>query len=132
MRVTRSKAIPGWRSKASRWVSSRSLPSAIRSRISGENALPAALLIASFVGTGSSFLAFSSLAERRGLKADNYPAKGIYYLGGLTEGAETITAFAAMCLWPAAFPSIALVFAALCTLTTLSRWYQGWVTFADT
>ena len=99
---------------------------------SGENALPAALLIASFVGTGSSFLAFSSLAERRGLKADNYPAKGIYYLGGLTEGAETITAFAAMCLWPAAFPSIALVFAALCTLTTLSRWYQGWVTFADT
>ena len=95
------------------------------------NALAAALLIASFVGTGSSFLAFASLAERRGLKTEYYQAKGIYYLGGLTEGAETIAAFALMCLWPTAFPAIALVFAALCAITTLSRWYHGWVTFAD-
>lgn len=95
------------------------------------NALPAAVLIASFIGTGSSFLAFASLAAKRGLAAGDYPAKGIYYLGGLTEGAETIALFAAMCLWPAAFPALAFVFAALCLLTTLSRWYQGWTTFTD-
>jgi len=97
-----------------------------------QNALPAALLIASFVGTGSSFLAFASLAEKRGMAAEDYPAKGIYYLGGLTEGAETIALFVAMCLWPSAFPALAYVFAALCAITTLSRWHQGWVSFADT
>ena len=54
------------------------------------NALPAAVLIAAFVGTGSSFLAFSVIAGQRGMRPEAYPAKGIYYLGGLTEGAETI------------------------------------------
>jgi len=94
-----------------------------------ENALPAAVLIASFVGTGSSFLAFSVLAERRGLKAAEFPAKGIHYLGGLTEGAETIAVFVAMCLWPGAFPVLALVFAGACALTTMLRWWRGWQVF---
>ncbi len=95
----------------------------------GANALPAAVLIAAFVGTGSSFLAFAAIAAKTGATAEAYPAKGIYYLGGLTEGAETITLFVAMCLWPAAFPALALIFAALCTVTTLSRWSQGWRAF---
>lgn len=93
------------------------------------NALPAAVLIASFVGTGSSFLAFSVLAERRGLTAADFPAKGIHYLGGLTEGAETIAVFAAMCLWPMAFPALAWLFAAACGLTTVLRWWRGWQSF---
>ena len=95
------------------------------------NALAAAVLIASFIGTGSSFLAFASVAAQRGLRASDYPAKGIYYLGGLTEGAETIGLFVAMCLWPAAFPVLAYLFATLCALTTISRWHQGWVAFSD-
>jgi len=95
------------------------------------NALPAAVLIAAFVGTGSSFLAFASIAAKRGLQAGAYPAKGIYYLGGLTEGAETIAVFVAMCLWPAAFPALALLFAAACLLTTLSRWLIGWRAFSE-
>lgn len=96
-----------------------------------QNALPAAVLIASFIGTGSSFLAFASIAAKRGLTAAAYPAKGIYYLGGLTEGAETITVFALMCLFPQAFPSLALLFAAACFLTTALRWHQGWHAFTD-
>lgn len=93
------------------------------------NALPAAVLICSFIGTGSSFLAFSIIAEKRGLASQDYPTKGIYYLGGLTEGTETIALFAAMCLLPAAFPWLAYAFAALCTITTLSRWLAGWRMF---
>jgi phosphatidylglycerophosphate synthase len=93
------------------------------------NALPAAILIASFVGTGSSFLAFAVIAARRGLTAPRFPRKGLYYLGGLTEGAETIAVFAAMCLWPAAFPGLALVFATLCAVTTGMRWRMGWQSF---
>lgn len=94
------------------------------------NALPAAVLIASFVGTGSSFLAFAIVAERRGLAAADYPSKGIHYLGGLTEGAETIAFLAAICLWPKAFPVLALVFAAACFVTTATRWLAGWRAFA--
>ncbi len=95
------------------------------------NALPAAILIASFVGTGSSFLAFAVIAALRGQRAADFPAKGIYYLGGLTEGAETILFFALATLWPAAFPALAYGFAALCLLTTLLRWHQGWTTFSE-
>lgn len=95
------------------------------------NALPAAVLIAAFVGTGSSFLAFSVIAAKRSLPPARYPTKGIFYLGGLTEGFETIAAFVAMCLFPEAFPVLALVFAAACVVTTLTRWHMGWRAFSD-
>ncbi|EPX86936.1 CDP-alcohol phosphatidyltransferase family protein [Salipiger mucosus] len=95
----------------------------------GVNALPAAVVIASFVGTGSSFLAFSLIADRRGIAAEDYPTKGIYYLGGLTEGAETIGFLVAICLFPAFFPVLALVFAGACFLTTATRWLAGWRLF---
>ena len=45
---------------------------------------------------------------------------------GLTEGTETIALFVAMCLFPAAFPWLAFTFAALCGITTLTRWLAGW------
>ncbi len=96
------------------------------------NALPAAVLIATFVGTGSSFLAFASVAAKMGKRADAYPTKGIFYLGGFTEGAETIAVFALMCLWPTVFPVLAYIFAAACCVTTLSRWHQGWTAFSAT
>ncbi|MFK7871101.1 MAG: CDP-alcohol phosphatidyltransferase family protein, partial [Roseobacter sp.] len=92
---------------------------------------PAAILIASFIGTGASFLAFSIIAERRGLSAKDFPTKGIFYLGGLTEGAETIAAFVAFCLWPTSFPLLAYLFAAACLLTTITRLYAGWRAFGS-
>ena len=91
-----------------------------------QNALAATVLTVSFVGTGSSFLAFATLAGQRGITMPAYPNKGIAYLGGLTEGAETIAVFVAMCLWPRAFPPLAYGFAALCFLTTVLRWRWGW------
>ncbi|MCA0995890.1 CDP-alcohol phosphatidyltransferase family protein [Alloyangia pacifica] len=93
------------------------------------NALAAALVIASFIGTGSSFLAFSLIAERRGMTAAEYPSKGIYYLGGLTEGAETIVFLAAICLWPGVFATLACIFAAACAITTATRIFAGWRLF---
>ncbi|MCZ8185573.1 MAG: CDP-alcohol phosphatidyltransferase family protein [Beijerinckiaceae bacterium] len=95
------------------------------------NALPAAFLLAAFMGTGSSFLAFAVLAARRGMASTAFPRKGIYYLGGLTEGAETIAVFIAMALWPAAFPVLAVVFALACWVTTIMRWRLGWEAFAQ-
>ena len=46
-----------------------------------DNALAAAVLLAAFVVTGTSFLAFAVLAEKRGLKSTDYPSKAFYYLG---------------------------------------------------
>jgi phosphatidylglycerophosphate synthase len=90
------------------------------------NALPAAVLLAAFMGTASSFLAFAALAERRGLKSEDYPQKGLYYLGGLTEATETLTCFVLMCLWPQHFALWAYGFALLCALTIVSRIVGGW------
>ncbi len=94
------------------------------------NALPAAILLLSFIGTGSSFLAFAAISHKRGQEIAPFPGKGIQFVGGLTEGAETIAVFVAMCLVPNAFPVLALVFAALALLTTVTRWWWGWSLFA--
>ncbi len=86
-----------------------------------ENALAAAFLILSFVGTGSSFLAYAILAAKHGVTTALRGSKAIYYLGGLTEGAETILFFAVGCLMPHLFPVIAVIFGALCWVTTVTR-----------
>ncbi|PZF76552.1 CDP-alcohol phosphatidyltransferase family protein [Aestuariivirga litoralis] len=95
----------------------------------GENALAAAVLLAAFVVTGTSFLAFAVLAEKRGLKSTDYPSKAFYYLGGLTEGTETIACFLAMCVWPEHFAVLAYFYAALCALTAATRLHAGWKAF---
>ncbi|MCX7348515.1 MAG: CDP-alcohol phosphatidyltransferase family protein [Alphaproteobacteria bacterium] len=93
------------------------------------NALAAAVLLAAFVVTGTSFLAFAVLAEKRGLKSTAYPSKAFYYLGGLTEGTETIACFLAMCLWPQHFAGLAYFYAMLCALTAAARLHAGWKAF---
>jgi phosphatidylglycerophosphate synthase len=90
------------------------------------NALPAAVLLASFIGTGSSFLAFAALAEKRGLTDTALPGKSFYFLGGLTEATETIAVFTAMCVWPQHFGVLAYGFAALCAITTGMRVLWGY------
>ena len=84
--------------------------------------LPFALLLtASFTLTAVSFLAYATLAAKRGLETQAHGLKSFFYSTGLAEGAETLLAFVLMCLWPAGFPIIASVFAALCILTVIQR-----------
>jgi phosphatidylglycerophosphate synthase len=96
-----------------------------------EFALPAAVLIASFIATGSSFLAFAIICAKRGMKAEDFPEKGFYYAGGLAEGFETIVVFVVMCLLPAQFALIAYTFAAVCGVTAAARWARGWAAFSS-
>ena len=93
------------------------------------DALAAAALLFGFMGSTSSFLAFAAIEARRGLAPVVFRHKGIHYLGGITEGFETIAFFAAMCLWPGRFAPLAWVFALLCVVTTLTRWWWGWLAF---
>jgi phosphatidylglycerophosphate synthase len=96
-----------------------------------QNALPAAVLLAAFMGTASSFLAFAILAAKRGMNSLVYPNKSFYFLGGLTEATETLACFAAMGIWPEYFPELAYGFAALCVITIATRIWWGWRAFQD-
>jgi len=95
------------------------------------NALAAAVLITSFVGTGSSFLAFAIMAEKRGISTDIRGKKSLYYMGGLTEGFETILVLVVMCIWPSYFQWFAYIFAGLCWITTSTRIYWAVKTCQD-
>jgi phosphatidylglycerophosphate synthase len=95
------------------------------------NALAAAVLLAAFIGTGVTFLAFAIMAEKRGEKSTAYPSKSFYYLGGLTEGFETVLCFVAMCLWPQWFWLIAYIYAGMCGVTIITRMIAGWKRFAE-
>jgi phosphatidylglycerophosphate synthase len=106
-----------------------SIPLAFAVNDPPRNALPAAVLLASFIGSGSSFLAFAVMATKRGLRSLDYPNKSMYFLGGLTEATETLACFAAMCLWPEFFIELAYGFALLCLVTTGTRLWWGWRAF---
>ncbi len=90
------------------------------------NALPAAILLAAFMGASTSFLAFAALAAKRGLKSIDYPHKSFYFLGGLTEATETLVFFMVVCLWPQHFKVLAYLYAAMCCVTIVTRVYGGW------
>lgn len=92
------------------------------------NALPAAVLLMTFVGATSSFLAFAALAAKRGITSMEYPDKSFYFLGGLTEATETLIFFLVICIWPDWFAQLAYGFATLCAITTFTRIVGGYQT----
>ncbi|HIF9272621.1 TPA: CDP-alcohol phosphatidyltransferase family protein [Photobacterium damselae] len=92
------------------------------------NAIAGAFLIYSFIGTGSSFLAFAIMAGKRNIESPVYKQKSLYYIGGLTEGTETIACFVLFCLFPSYFSIIAWIFGALCWVTTATRIWVGYQT----
>nr|VUD29508.1 phosphatidylglycerophosphate synthase [Raoultella sp. NCTC 9187] len=67
------------------------------------NAVAGGWLLFAFIGTGSSFLAFAALAAKHQIDNPGYAHKSFYYIGGLTEGTETILLFVLCCLFPAHF-----------------------------
>ena len=96
-----------------------------------ENGLASAFLVFSFIGTASSFLAFAILAEKHNISTETRGKKAFYYLGGLTEGAETILLLLAMVTWPSYFIFMAFGFGLLCWVTTITRIYAAYSQFSD-
>jgi len=96
-----------------------------------ETALAAAFLIFSFIGTATSFLGFAILAEKHQVTTQIRGKKAFYYLGGLTEGTETILLFLAMLVWPDYFRLMAIIFGILCWVTTGTRIYAAYRLFND-
>ena len=99
--------------------------------LAAENTLPALVLVASFVLTGVSFLAFAVIAAKRGEETTAHGRKSFFYSTGLAEGTETIALFIAMCLFPGWFPMLAYGYAALCVLTVFQRSALAAAAFRD-
>ena len=85
------------------------------------NQMPALILVASFTLTAVSFLAFAAIAGRQPTDGGKHGPKAFIYSTGLMEGGETIAFFVLFCLFPAYFPTLAIVFAMLCLLTVVQR-----------
>lgn len=101
------------------------------------NAVAAAFVIFSFMGTGASFLGFAIIAGKRGMNIDalsqshvlgfgatrggGIRGKAFYYASGLAEGGETFLFLCLICLLPNWFAIIAIAFGVLCLVTTAGR-----------
>jgi len=95
------------------------------------NTQAALVLVASFVLTGVSFLAYAVIAAERGARTDAHGRKSFFYSTGLAEGGETIAVFIAFALFPAWFVPMAYAYAALCVLTVFQRSALAIVQFSD-
>lgn len=77
-----------------------------------------ALLLAYYV-SGTAFLAWSSLAERRALTTGD--ERSLRFVGGLAEGTETIVVYVLFCLLPGSAETIAWTFTVVVAITALQR-----------
>ena len=94
-------------------------------------AIAACFLCVSFMGTASSFLGFAILAAKHNIETDIRGKKAFYYLGGVTEGTETILVLCAMVIWPSYFIYFAWGFGLLCWVTTGTRIHMAYTMFAN-
>lgn len=85
------------------------------------SALASAVLLSSFAMSMTVFLAFATMAEKRGLETQAQGKKGFYYLAGLAEGTETILFFALCMIFPHHFALLAYGFSGLVFLSVIGR-----------
>lgn len=97
--------------------------------LSPDNTLIAVVLLASFIGTGTSFLAYAIIAAKKDLKTTERGRKSFFYSGGLAEGTETILFFMLICLKPAWFVPASVIFIVLCWITVVMRISQAYAVF---
>lgn len=81
--------------------------------------LACVVLLCAYYVNGAAFLAFSSLAERRSLAVGD--ERSLRFLGGLTEGTETIVVHSLFCLLPGSAAVIAWVFSGAVAITAVGR-----------
>ena len=84
-----------------------------------EARLGCVVLLATYYLSGTAFLAFSSLAERRRLAVGD--ERSLRFVGGLAEGFETIVTYTAICLLPGRTTTIVWGFAMLVAITATQR-----------
>ena len=86
-----------------------------------ENAYSICFLLLSFVATQTTFLASAWLVEKNKLLISENQEKSFFYIGGITEGFETILCFILMLLFYDFINYIAYIFGTLCWITFITR-----------
>ncbi len=86
-----------------------------------ENAYSICFLLLSFVATQTTFLASAWLVEKNKLLISENQKKSFFYIGGITEGFETILCFILMLLFYDFIDYIAYIFGTLCWITFITR-----------
>ena len=86
-----------------------------------ENAYSISFLLLSFVATQTTFLASAWLVEKNKLLISENQKKSFFYVGGITEGFETILCFVMMLLFYEYINYIAYIFGILCWITFITR-----------
>ena len=88
-----------------------------------ENAYSICFLLLSFVSTQSSFLASAWLVEKNKIFISEKQIKSFFYVGGITEGFETIICFTLMLFFINLVDVISYFFGTLCWITFVFRVY---------
>ena len=120
-RATHRSALGGYLDIVADYLFYAGVPLGFALAAPSNNSVAAAALLAGFLLTCSSFLAYAALAAQAGIEAEPERQKSFLYSRGLMEGTETIAFFVAMMLWPSRFALFAWIFVALCVVTALQR-----------
>ena len=91
-----------------------------------KNGLTVIFLLFSFVGTGTSFLAFAAIEKKNDIFKCEKGQKGFYYMKGLIEGSETIAFYIMICIFPDYFSILGIIFGFLCWITVLGRIFSAY------
>ena len=86
-----------------------------------DNTYSICFLLLSFVATQTSFLASAWIIEKNKLSISDGQKKSFFYVGGITEGFETIICFIMMIFLNEFVNYIAYVFGILCWITFIMR-----------
>jgi len=80
-------------------------------------------LLSAYYGSGTAFLALSSLLERRGSSVGD--GRSLRFVGGLAEGTETVIVYILFCLLPGQAELIAWLFTVAVAITAGQRVVLG-------
>lgn len=80
-----------------------------------------AFLLFGITLSGISFMAYATIAAKRGHESTAQGQKGFYYASGLMEGTETVIFLMLMCLLPQIYAVLAGIFGILCLMTAMGR-----------
>ena len=86
-----------------------------------KNAYAICFLLLSFVSTQTTFLASAWFIEKNKILVSTKQKKSFFYIGGITEGFETIICFILMLFFYESVELIAYIFGILCWTTSISR-----------
>ena len=86
-----------------------------------QNAYSISFLLLSFVSTQTTFLASAWIIEKNKLLISKNQKKSFFYVGGITEGFETIICFIMMLLFYEYINYISYIFGILCWITFITR-----------